>query len=62
MGLLNMGDDSDSDDDSEDIHPKPTSLPGITPISENAATGVGAPSSPTRPNPPQARPPAQSEE
>jgi len=61
MGLLNMGDDSDSDDDDEDIRPKPTSPPGITPISKNAAlaaaTGVSAPSSPTRP--PQARPPQQ---
>jgi hypothetical protein len=66
MGLLNMGDDSDSDDDDEDIRPKPTSPPGITPVSKNAAlaaaTGVSAPSSPTRPNPPQARPPPQSEQ
>lgn len=66
MGLLNMGDDSDSDDDDEDIRPKPTSPPGIAPISKNAAlaaaTGVSAPSSPTRPNPPQAGPPQQSEQ
>ena len=58
-----MGDDSDSDDDDDDIRPKPTSPPGITPVSKNAAlaaaTGVSAPSSPTRPNPPQARSPQQ---